>query len=125
MRESVHRMPRRSKLVLLVVALALASAGVAYAAIPDSSGVIHGCYTNRGGILSVIDPSAGQTCSSLQTPIAWNQQGPKGDPGPQGPKTREIRALRGRRVTPGRKGLQDRTRQPDTRCRTDQSFNCR
>lgn len=69
-----------------VVVLALASGGVAYATIPDSSGVIHGCYTKRGGVLSVVDLSAGQTCSSFQTPIAWNQQGPQGDPGPQGSK---------------------------------------
>jgi len=88
MRHSPHswRKSRRCwKLGLPVLVLALVGAGVTYAAIPDSSGVIHGCYTNRGGILSVIDPSTGQTCSSLQTPIAWNQQGPKGDPGVQGP----------------------------------------
>jgi hypothetical protein len=78
--------PRRRRAALVVVALALVSAGVAYATIPDGSGVIHGCYTNKGGILSVIDPATGQTCSSLQTPITWNQQGPKGDPGPQGDK---------------------------------------
>jgi hypothetical protein len=76
--------PRRA--ALLVVVLVLVGAGVAYATVPDSGGVIHGCYTNKGGILSVVDPSAGQTCSSLQTPISWNQQGPKGDPGPQGSK---------------------------------------
>jgi hypothetical protein len=70
----------------LVVLMLLLGAGIAYAAIPDDNGVIHGCYTNRGGILSVIDPSAGQHCSALQTPIDWNQQGPKGDTGPQGPQ---------------------------------------
>jgi hypothetical protein len=87
MRESGHNgLRRRWKPVLLVATLALIGAGVSYASIPDASGVIHGCYTNRGGILSVVDPSAGQKCSSLQTPIAWNQQGPQGDPGPPGPK---------------------------------------
>jgi hypothetical protein len=34
--------------------------------------------------LTVIDPAAGQRCSSLQTPISWNQQGPQGPQGPQG-----------------------------------------
>lgn len=71
--------------VLLILGLLLATAGgIAYAAIPGNDGVIHGCYTNRGGILNVIDPSAGQRCSAFQTPISWNQQGPQGDPGPQG-----------------------------------------
>ena len=37
--------------------LALAVAGIAYAAIPDSSGVIHGCYSKTGA-LRVIDSSA-------------------------------------------------------------------
>jgi len=59
--------------------------GVAYAAIPDSSGVIHGCYTNKVGVLRVIDPSAGQSCTSLETPIQWSQKGPKGEAGPAGP----------------------------------------
>jgi hypothetical protein len=73
--------------VLLASVLLLATAGgIAYATIPDTDGVIHGCYTKGGGILSVIDPAAGQTCSSQQTPLSWNQQGPKGDPGPQGPQ---------------------------------------
>jgi hypothetical protein len=71
--------------VLLAFVLLLATAGgIAYATIPGSDGVIHGCYTNRGGVLTVIDAAAGQTCSPLQTPITWNQQGPKGDPDPQG-----------------------------------------
>jgi hypothetical protein len=69
--------------VVLGGALALV-AGAAYSAIPDSNGVIHGCYTNRGGLLRAIDPSAGQKCTSLETPLDWNQKGPKGDSGPQG-----------------------------------------
>jgi hypothetical protein len=71
--------------VLLAFVVLLATAGgIAYATIPGGDGVIHGCYTNRGGVLTVIDPAAGQTCSSLQTPISWNQQGPQGPQGPQG-----------------------------------------
>ena len=77
----------RSRLwVLLILGLLLATAGgIAYATIPGSDGVIRGCYTNRGGVLSVIDPSAGQHCSAHQTPISWNRQGAEGATGPQGP----------------------------------------
>ena len=35
---------RRLGLLGLVVAVGVAAAGIAYAAIPDNSGVIHGCY---------------------------------------------------------------------------------
>ena len=60
--------------------------GVAWAAIPDSSGVIHTCYDNSGW--RPIDyPS--QTCKKNETRLDLNQQGPKGDqgePGPAGPK---------------------------------------
>ena len=33
------------------VVAVLAAAGIAYAAIPDSSGVIHGCYATKDGSL--------------------------------------------------------------------------
>lgn len=62
----------------------MAAVGVAYSAIP-SDGVISGCYTKSGGTLRVIDATTG-TCSSKETSLAWNVQGPKGDSGPQGPK---------------------------------------
>jgi len=60
--------------------------GVAYAAIPDSSGVINGCYQKKVGNLRVIDSSAGQSCRHSEVPISWSQTGPQGPPGPQGPK---------------------------------------
>jgi hypothetical protein len=71
---------------------AFASAGVAYAAIPDAGGVIHSCYntgSNPSGALRVIDTGAGATCSKNEKALNFNQtgpQGPQGDPGPQGPK---------------------------------------
>jgi hypothetical protein len=82
----------RRALVLSVATLALAvGAGVAYATIPASgSGVISGCFEKRTGILRVIDAEAGKKCTQYETPISWNQQGPKGDrgeigqPGPNG-----------------------------------------
>lgn len=58
---------------LVVVVLALVAGGVAYASIPDSSGVIHGCYQKINGQLRVIDPGAGGACSSSESPLAWNQ----------------------------------------------------
>ena len=66
-----------------VAALALA-AGVGWAAIPSSDGVITACRATNGTI-KVIDSEAGQSCSSSQTTLRWNIQGPAGARGPQGP----------------------------------------
>jgi hypothetical protein len=71
-------------LVVGITALAVALGGVAYATIPDSGGVIHGCYLRKVGTLRVIDPSAGQRCSAWEAPIQWNQTGPHGLPGAPG-----------------------------------------
>src|SRR5580692_328043 len=55
------------------------------ASIPDSGGVIHGCYLKGIGTLRVIDNSD-QTClRTVETPIAWSQTGPTGPVGPVGP----------------------------------------
>ena len=67
-----------------VAATALAG-GVAWATIPGDGGVIQGCYTKVGGILRVVDADKGQHCLGIEAPIAWNQKGPKGDPGLRGP----------------------------------------
>jgi hypothetical protein len=69
--------------VAIAVVVGLAVAGVAYAAIPDSSGVIHGCYATKNGTLRVIDSSG--KCANTELALNWNQTGPKGDPGPAGP----------------------------------------
>jgi len=71
----------------VIAVIALVAAGIAYAAIPDSSGVIHGCYSAKTGALRVIDSSG--KCANGENALNWNQQGPKGDvgaTGPQGPK---------------------------------------
>lgn len=78
-------MRRKRTVILLGLIAAAVAAGATYAAIPDSAGVIHGCYTTKGGILRVIDPSAGAKCTSLETALSWNQQGPKGATGASGP----------------------------------------
>ena len=64
----------------------LAGGAVALAAIPDSSGVIHGCYQKNVGNLRVIDPGDGDKCRPPEIAISWNQTGPVGPIGPQGPK---------------------------------------
>lgn len=61
------------------------AAGAAYATIPDSNGVIHGCYAKSGGTLRVID--AGVTsCKTGETSLDWNRTGPPGAAGPAGPQ---------------------------------------
>jgi hypothetical protein len=69
--------------LLAVVSAAAIGGGVAYATIPDASGVIHGCYKNANGQLRVIDPAVSQ-CLPSETAISWNQTGPPGPPGPPG-----------------------------------------
>jgi hypothetical protein len=65
------------KILVAVVAAALAAlaGGIAYASIPDSNSVIHGCYLKTGGILRVVDTNAGQACSTVEKPLTWNQRG--------------------------------------------------
>ena len=72
----------RRVLVLSFGLIALA-AGIAYSTIPDSAGVIHGCYRNNGQ-LRVIDPSNGGACRNNETGLDWSQTGPQGPPGPNG-----------------------------------------
>jgi hypothetical protein len=78
-----------NKLLTLAGALALVvGVTVATGAIPDSGGVIHGCYLagqNPSGQLRVIDSEAGATCGRNERALNWNQRGPQGDTGAQGP----------------------------------------
>jgi hypothetical protein len=80
--------------LLLAVGGVGGAAAVAVATVPDGSGVIHACVgisdpgqpplTNAAN-LTVIDPSAGQSCNSGgQTSISWNVQGRPGPTGPPG-----------------------------------------
>jgi hypothetical protein len=65
---------------IALAALVVALAGAAFAAIPDSSGTIHGCYNTKTGSLRVINTEAtpAQTCKSRETALDWNQQGAPG-----------------------------------------------
>ena len=64
----------------------LAGGAAGIAAIPDSSGVINGCYQKNVGNLRVIDPSAGGECRPPEIPISWSHTGPQGPAGPAGPQ---------------------------------------
>jgi Collagen triple helix repeat (20 copies) len=79
---------RRSHLLAAAAGALAATAlagGVAWATIPGSNGTIQGCYLKVAGILRVIDPAKGQSCSSTaEVPISWNQQGQSGPPGAPG-----------------------------------------
>jgi hypothetical protein len=80
----LRRLRPSAALVVAIAALAISLGGVAYATIPDSNGVIHGCYLNKIGTLRVIDTDTAQHCLSFETPIQWNQTGPTGAQGPAG-----------------------------------------
>lgn len=79
----------RSRKVLLAAGFAtvlLAGGGTALAvssSIPDSSGVIHGCY-DSGGNVKVIDTSVTATCPKGYSSLDWNQTGPQGAAGAKG-----------------------------------------
>lgn len=87
------RQPRLRTVVIAAGATAALVAGstTAYAAAAgspvDGSGVIHGCWTNaaiNGSHVFVLQ-DAGTSCPKGTTAISWNQQGPAGATGPQGP----------------------------------------
>ncbi|HEY1774568.1 MAG TPA: collagen-like protein [Solirubrobacteraceae bacterium] len=69
-----------------LAAIALAIAGTAYASIPDSGGVIHGCYLRGIGSLRVVDSPSQRCINGLETAIQWSQTGPQGPQGIPGPK---------------------------------------
>ena len=79
------RLIRPGLVVLAIVGALVGVGGIAYATIPDASGVIHACYKTGQGTLRVIDPDKAQTCSSAETQLDWSKTGPQGLPGQQGP----------------------------------------
>jgi hypothetical protein len=65
---------RRRVAILVVVVAGLVAAGIAYASIPDSNGVLHGCYAKSGN-LRVIDTDLGAVCKKKETAVSWNTLG--------------------------------------------------
>jgi hypothetical protein len=58
--------------------------GVAFAAIPDSNGLINACYDNATGAVRLVDAQPGNCSKTGETGISWNQTGPPGPPGSPG-----------------------------------------
>jgi Type VI secretion system effector, Hcp len=92
------QLTRYWKAVALIALGALAGGTVlAVASVPDSNGMIHLCYTIeqpvnggpavpdiRGSNVTLIDPSAGQSCTSNQQALTIDQTGAQGIQGIQG-----------------------------------------
>jgi hypothetical protein len=77
---------------IALIALSVAMGGVAYASIPDSGGVFHGCYATTEGLVLGIPHTKGETrlvqpgeaCRSYEQAVSWNQQGTPGTNGVSG-----------------------------------------
>jgi len=82
-----HLRQRGIRLLLATTVLLAVAAGIAYAAIPDSNGVIRGCYQASSGALRVIGSNptvGGGKCSAGEKALNWNQRGPTGTKGATG-----------------------------------------
>ena len=95
--------PRTVLIVVVGAAAAGVVAGVAWATIPGSGGVIQGCYQKNVGNLRVVETSS--DCKPSELAVSWNQKGEKGDTGavgpvgatgPQGPKGDRRQGRQGR-----------------------------
>jgi hypothetical protein len=81
-------MSTRSLAAGIVIGASIATAvGIAYAAIPDSGGVVHACYqnvTSANKPVKLLDTAKATACPSGWKPVTWNQKGAQGPPGPSG-----------------------------------------
>jgi hypothetical protein len=71
----------------VVGAVIAAGVGVAYAAIPDGSGVVHACFqnvTSANKPVKLLDTAKSATCPSGWKAVSWNQKGQAGQPGAAG-----------------------------------------
>lgn len=83
---TISNLGRRRQRLFVSSGVAIALLGIiAYASIPDSNGVIYGCYKKSGGTLRVIDHPAQQCDARAEVLLSWNQTGPQGPAGPTGP----------------------------------------
>jgi hypothetical protein len=80
---------------IVLTAVAVGLVGAAMAAVPDSNGVIHACYSKQNGRLRINEannPKLPDCLTNDENALSWNQTGPagpKGDTGAtgaQGPK---------------------------------------
>jgi len=73
---------KKSNLVAAIAGVVVATVvvgGIAWAAIPDAGGVIHGCYKAINGQLRVVNSAV--DCDASEHSIDWSQQGPQGPAG--------------------------------------------
>jgi hypothetical protein len=87
MRSRVLALARRQPIALLALFVALG--GTSFAASRSggaggSNDVIHGCVGKRTGRLRIVDSPI--RCGTLETPIAFNREGPRGPQGLRGPQ---------------------------------------
>jgi hypothetical protein len=78
------RTPLRAAIAATVVTgIVVGGMSFAFASIPDSTGVIHGCYKTNGTLhdLKVIDNAVTASCPTGYSPLNWNQSGPPGSSG--------------------------------------------
>lgn len=69
----------RSRIVVGIIgaaAVVVTSLTMASASVPDSSDVIHACYTTSSGALRVIDTDNGGNCYGYETAISWPSKAP-------------------------------------------------
>jgi len=85
------RIKENRRTLILIGLVAVAAGGVAYAAIPDGSRVIHACVLNTTKTIRLIDTANPRAltghCVAGETPLDWNQAGtpgPAGAPGTPG-----------------------------------------
>ena len=76
------RIPRPSPALVVAVAALIAAAGGGALAQTGGGAVIQGCVSRTGAVELITAENT--ACEPTQQPIAWNQQGPKGDKGDQG-----------------------------------------
>jgi len=89
--------------VIAAVAIFALAGGIAYAAIPDTAGVIQGCYRtssdDQKGQLRVVESAA--SCRNNELPIQWNVTGAPGARGPAGEDGTDGRSPTVAQVGPG------------------------
>src|SRR5260370_6927224 len=100
-RSGGKRVPRRWPNLILgaVLGATVALGSTALASdLAATSTVIHACYARSGGALRYVP--AGSRCRSSESPLSWNQAGPRGPRGLRG-----LRGLIGSQGPPGNLGI--------------------
>jgi len=80
-------MKRKLAFALVAMVAALTVGSIAWAAIPDTGGVIRGCYEKGTGQLRVTDTQTNMPkgCGAKEVSLDWSVRGPMGPAGPEGP----------------------------------------